>query len=643
MDRMRYLVDLLNDYAYKYYVLDEPIVSDGEYDKLYDELLALEKSTGIVLSDSPTRRVGGEPLDKFVQHTHIKRLYSLDKCQSLDGLRDWDNKLKKDAPNLIYTLEYKLDGLTLCLTYKNGEYFCASTRGNGITGEDVTEQVRTIKSIPMKIPYKGTVEVQGEGIMRLSAFEKYNKTAAEPLKNARNGVAGAIRNLDPKITAKRNLDIIFYNVNYIDEPEIVSTQEQCIEFLKNNNFKVDMLFVSSDIEKIIEIIEKVDKKQLDFLIDGMVIKVNDFEERARLGYTDKFPRWAIAYKFEAEEATTLLENVVWQVGRTGKLTPLAILSPVELCGATVKRATLNNYGDLLRKKIKKNCRVFVRRSNDVIPEVLGVVENDCGEPIKKPEKCPSCGTELVEDGANLFCPNEYGCAPQICGKLELFVSRDAMDIEGVSKKTIEQLYSKLGLNGPDKLYYLTEDDLNKLDGFKELKKSSFFAELEKSKGVDLPHYIYALGIDNVGKKLAGVLAEKFGNIDNLISADIEELCKIDDIGMVVASSIKTFFEKHIDLIESFKKLGINPSYEKKSINSPISGKSFLFTGTLSSLKRSRAQQMVEENGGIIASSVNKKLDYLVVGEAPGSKLNQAEKMNIKIIDENTFISLLNNK
>ncbi len=641
MDRMRYLVDLLNDYAYKYYVLDEPTVSDGEYDKLYDELVALEKNTGVILSDSPTRRVGGEPLEKFVQHTHIKRLYSLDKSQSFEGLREWDLKLKKDSPNLIYTLEYKLDGLTLCLTYKDGEYVGASTRGNGTVGEDVTEQVRTIKSIPARIPYKGTVEVQGEGIMRWSAFEKYNKTASEPLKNPRNGVAGAIRNLDPKVTAKRNLDIIFYNVNYIDDASLVTTQEQCIEFLKNNNFKVDMLITTSDIEKIIKIISQVDRNSLDFMIDGMVIKVNDFKERARLGYTDKFPRWAIAYKFEAEETTTLLKNVVWQVGRTGKLTPLAILSPVELCGATVRRATLNNYGDIVRKKIKKNCRVFVRRSNDVIPEVLGVAESDCGETIEKPSVCPACGATLTEEGANLFCPNEYNCAPQICGKLELFVSKDAMDIEGVSTKTIQQLYEKLKITSADMLYSITAEDLKKIDGFQDLKISNFLSEVEKSKSADLSHFIYALGIENVGKKLAGVLAEKFGNTDNLAAASFEELCQIDDVGVIVAGAIKNFFIKHQGLIEKFKQIGINPTFEKKHFDSPIAGKSFLFTGTLSGYKRSQAQNLVEQKGGVIASSVNSKLDYLVVGDAPGSKLDKAQKLNIKILDENAFILLLN--
>lgn len=640
MDRMRYLVDLLNEYAYKYYVLDNPSISDGEYDKLYDELVALEKSSGVVLSDSPTRRVGGEPLNKFIKHTHINRLYSLDKSQTFDGLREWDAKLKKDAPFIEYTLEYKLDGLTLCLTYKNGEYFCASTRGNGVTGEDVTEQVRTIRSIPMKIPYKGTVEVQGEGIMRLSALEKYNKNAVEPLKNARNGVAGAIRNLDPKVTAKRNLDIIFYNVNYIEDAALVSTQEECIKFLRNNNFKVEMLLKTSSIEEIIEKITSVNKRKLDFLIDGMVIKVNDFSERTRLGYTDKFPRWAIAYKFEAEETTTVLEDVLWQVGRTGKLTPLAILSPVELCGATIQRATLNNYDDLKRKKIKKGCRVFIRRSNDVIPEVLGAVEDDGGVNIEKPEFCPACGTKLIETGANLFCPNEYACMPQICGKLELFVSRNGMNIEGISKKTIEQLYLKLNVKSADMLYSITKEDLQKLDGFKDLKIDNFISEVEKSKKANLPHFIYALGIDNVGKKLAEVLAEKFKNTDNLAAASFEDLCNIDDVGPIVASAIINYFSTHRKLITNLKNIGIDPEYESISYNSSIAGKSFLFTGTLQ-IKRAEAQKMVEEKGGIVVASVNKNLDYLVVGEAPGSKLDRARQLNIKILDEKDFILLLN--
>lgn len=350
-DRMTELVKKLNELAYRYYVLDEPTVSDKEYDALYDELVRLEAQSGVVLADSPTKRVGGEPLKQFTPHTHIRRLYSLDKCNSFDELRAWFDKLKTAlgyAP--ACTLEYKLDGLTICLTYRDGELVTGATRGNGEVGETVTEQVKTIKSVPLGISFKGEAEIQGEGIMRISVLEKYNATAAVPLKNPRNAVAGAIRNLDAKETAKRNLDVFFYNVNYMDGDVKLSQTEQ-IEFLKDNRFKTGICFVSDDIEAIIAKIQEVDRASLDFAIDGMVIKVNDPAARVAIGYTDKFPKWAIAYKFEAEETTTLLKDVAWQVGRTGKLTPLALLEPVELCGATVKRATLNNYGDICRKDV----------------------------------------------------------------------------------------------------------------------------------------------------------------------------------------------------------------------------------------------------------------------------------------------------
>ena len=542
MDRMKDLVALLNKYAYHYYVLDEPIVADKQYDELYNELLALEEKTGVRLPDSPTRRIGGEPIKEFRPHTHLHKLYSLDKCNSYDELRAWDEKIKKVAPETVYTLEYKLDGLTLCLTYDNGLFTGAATRGNGETGEDVTEQVLTIKSIPLSVPYKGRFEAQGEGIMRLSALEKYNRTAAEPLKNARNGVAGAIRNLDPKVTASRNLDVIFYNVNYVEGTSIPSQRDN-IAFLKENGFKTEKLFTSGDMEKIIDEIESVNRGALDFLIDGMVIKVDDVTLREKLGYTDKFPRWAMAYKFEAEETTTILKSVTWNVGRTGKLTPLAHLEPVELCGATIRKATLNNYGDILRKKVKIGSRVFIRRSNDVIPEILGVAEDNDGKPIVPPEVCPACGAKLYEDGAHIFCPDEYGCRPQVIGRLEHFTSKECMDIRGISEKSIAQLYDNLGVRSIIDLYSLTADELKKLDGFKDKKAENFVSSIEKSKSAPLDRFINALGIENVGKKSAKDLARVFGSIDALAAASREQLLSVPDVGEVVADCIAQYLAK----------------------------------------------------------------------------------------------------
>lgn len=640
-ERMKELVKLLNKYAYQYYVLDEPTVADVQYDALYNELSALEKETGIVLPDSPTRKIGGDPIKEFAPHKHIKKLYSLDKCNSYDELREWSEKIKKVAPDAVYTLEYKLDGLTLCLTYENGYFNGAATRGNGEVGEDVTAQVSTIKSIPLSVPYKGVFEAQGEGIMRLSALKKYNETAVEPLKNARNGVAGAIRNLDPKVTASRNLDIIFYNVNYI-ESENIASQRENIDFLKRNSFKTDMLFVTADIEEIIKKIDSVDRKSLDFLIDGMVIKVDDLALRERLGYTDKFPRWAIAYKFEAEETTTILEDVQWNVGRTGKLTPLAILEPVELCGATIRRATLNNYDDIQRKKVKIGSRVFIRRSNDVIPEILGVSEDNGGKEIPVPTVCPACGSDLVRDGAHIYCPNEGDCPPQIIGRLTHFAEKDCMDIRGVSEKSIEGLHEKLGVRFPTDLYSLTRDDLARLDGFKDKKIDNFLASVEKSKSVPLDRFINALGIENIGKKSARDLAERFGSISELMKADEATLVEVDEIGDIVAESITSYFGKHGWLIEKFKEIGIDPKLNVvKSTGGVLTGKKLVLTGTLPTLTRTEATELIEKAGGTTSSSVSKSTDYVLAGENAGSKLDKARSLGVKIITENELLAMIN--
>ncbi len=640
-ERMKELVKLLNKYAYQYYVLDEPTVADVQYDALYNELSVLEKETGIVLPDSPTRKIGGDPIKEFAPHKHIKKLYSLDKCNSYDELREWSEKIKKVAPDAVYTLEYKLDGLTLCLTYENGYFKGAATRGNGEVGEDVTAQVSTIKSIPLSVPYKGVFEAQGEGIMRLSALKKYNETAVEPLKNARNGVAGAIRNLDPKVTASRNLDIIFYNVNYI-ESENIASQRENIDFLKRNSFKTDMLFVTTDIEEIIKKIDSVDRKSLDFLIDGMVIKVDDLALRERLGYTDKFPRWAIAYKFEAEETTTILEDVQWNVGRTGKLTPLAILEPVELCGATIRRATLNNYDDIQRKKVKIGSRVFIRRSNDVIPEILGVSEDNGGKEIPVPTVCPACGSDLVRDGAHIYCPNEGDCPPQIIGRLTHFAEKDCMDIRGVSEKSIEGLHEKLGVRFPTDLYSLTRDDLARLDGFKDKKIDNFLASVEKSKSVPLDRFINALGIENIGKKSARDLAERFGSISELMKADEATLVEVDEIGDIVAESITSYFGKHGWLIEKFKEIGIDPKFNVvKPTGGVLTGKKLVLTGTLPTLTRTEATELIEKAGGTTSSSVSKSTDYVLAGENAGSKLDKARSLGVKIITENELLAMIN--
>ena len=646
-EKMKELVATLNRYAYEYYVLDAPTVSDGEYDKLYDELVALEKETGITLFDSPTKRVGGEPVSAFSKHKHIERLYSLDKAVTFDALRDFDEKIKKTG-NLSpeYTVEYKFDGLTMCLTYEHGRFVRATTRGNGEEGEDVTAQVLTIKTFPLTIGYEGTVEVKGEAIIRLSVLEKYNETADEVLKNARNAVAGAIRNLDPKVTEKRRPEIYFYDVNYIDDGEI-NSQTDGVEFLKKNGFKVfDYLKVCKNIDEVIEAIKGIEtsRKTLDVLTDGAVVKVNDYTTREELGSTEKFPRWAIAFKFGAEEVTTVLTDVVWQVGRTGKLTPLGILEPVDLCGVTVKKATLNNYGDILRKKITVPCRALVRRSNDVIPEILGSTETfDNSVPVEKPSVCPFCKTPIKEVGANLFCPNE-DCKPRVVASIANFVSKEAMNIDGVSEMTASLLYDKFGLRDFSQLYQLKREDLLKLEGFKDKKADNVIAAIDRSKNCRLENFIFALGIDGIGKKTAKDLAKRYKSIDALVTANYMELFDMNEIGDVLARNIVDFFadEKNLKEIYLLRSLGVSPIFSEEIVSEKFAGERVVLTGTLQNYKRSEAQKIIEQNGGEVMSSVSKLTTLVVAGESAGSKLDKARSLGIKVIDENEFIALLNN-
>ncbi len=643
---MQELVELLNKYAYEYYVLDNPTVSDGEYDKLYDELVKMEKETGIVLFDSPTKRVGGEPVSSFKKHKHISRLYSLDKALTDEELFDFDKKIKKTGIDTKYTVEYKFDGLTMCLTYSDGKFVRATTRGNGTEGEDVTAQVLTIKSFPLKIAYRGLLEVKGEAVIRLSVLKEYNKTAKEQLKNARNAVAGAIRNLDPKETERRKPEIYFYDVNYM-EYDGVTSQLEAVEFLKNQGFKVfDFLRVCNDITEVKQAVDEieVERKNIDVLTDGAVIKVNDFSVRETLGETDKFPRWALAFKFEAEEVTTILKNVIWQVGRTGKLTPLGEVEEVELAGATVKKATLNNYNDIQKKKIQIPCRVLIRRSNEVIPEILGSTEFfENSKQVEKPTVCPYCKTPLQETGANLFCPNVL-CKPRVVGNLANFAQKDAMNIEGFSEMTAGQLFDEFNVYKFSDLYRLSYEQLSKLDGFKDKKISNLLASVEKSKTVELSNFIFSLGIDGVGKKTAKDLAKKYKTLENLSNATVEDLLNTEEIGQIMATNVFDYFhnEKNKEEIHDLIKLGVKineiSTQEKDGI---FKGLNVVITGTLSSFKRRDAQKIIEDLGGVALMDVTKNTNLVIVGQDAGSKKAKAEKLGIKIINEDEFLEMIN--
>lgn len=645
--RMRELVDVLNKYAYEYYVMDNPTVSDKQYDELYDELRKLEASTGEVLFDSPTRRVGGEPISAFKKHEHIERLYSLDKATSMEELQAFFQRIIKAIGYFPeFTVEYKFDGLTVCLTYNEGKFVRATTRGNGAVGEDVTAQVLTIKSYPMKIAYTGVCEVKGEAVMRLSVLEKYNKMAAEPLKNARNAVAGAIRNLDPKETERRKPEILFYDVNYIDD-DSVRSQLSGIDFLKNNSFKVfDFLRVCKDEQSVFAAIDEIEKgrKTLDVLTDGVVIKVNDFVVRDILGATEKFPRWAIAYKFEPEETTTMLRDVVWQVGRTGKLTPLAVLDPVELCGVTVRRATLNNFGDVARKGVKINSRVLIHRSNEVIPEILGTTEYfaDSAD-VVKPAVCPECGSPIEEIGANLFCTNKE-CKKRVVLSLASFASKEAMNIEGFSEATAELLYDKVGVRKFSDLYALTREQLLALDGVQDKKADNLLKAIEKSKNTELARFIFALGIDGVGKKTAKDLAKKFKSLENIAAAPIEEIISVQDVGDVIADNVFRYFADGDNLAElkRLEQAGVIAGYADTTVGDLFKGEKIVLTGTLSKYKRSEAQKIIESLGGEVSGSVSKNTTMVLAGEEAGSKLDKARALGIRIIDENEFDEMIKN-
>lgn len=642
-EKMKELVEKLNRYAKLYYEEDAPTVSDAEYDALYDELRALEESEGYSLKNSPTHRVGGAPQKKFAESRHLLRLYSLDKCKSTEELAEWYGKLSKTigrVPEL--TAEYKFDGLTLNILYSEGKLQKAATRGDGVTGEEVTAQVRTIAGVPREIAYKGTIEIQGEGIMRLSALEEYNRTADEPLKNARNGAAGAIRNLDPSVTAGRKLSFMAYNIGYSDRH--FASQVEMHDFLSAEGFETEGDFtVVSDERGAEEFCKRVEeiREKLDFLIDGVVFKVNDTALRDEIGYTEKFPKWAIAYKFRADEMTTVLRDVVWQVSRSAKLNPLAVLDPVDIGGVTVRRATLNNYGDILKKKVRIGDRVFIRRSNDVIPEITGVAEeNPEAKQVEKPTVCPACGAPVREEGAFLYCTGEH-CAPQIVSMLDHFASKDAMDIEGFSEKTAEQFYNELGIRTPLQLLRLTKEDIVDLERFGDKKAENLIAAIEKSKTTTMDRLLFALGIDGIGKKTAKDLTKRFGNFKSLIGAKKEDLLAVDGIGEILACNIADYFAdpENIAALDALFEAGVTV-IEADRKSGAFDGMRVVLTGSLPTLKRGEATALIEDNGGEVAASVSKTVDLVVAGADAGSKLEKAQKLGIKIIDEDEFRKML---
>ncbi len=658
LQRMRELIDKLNEASRRYYDQNESDISDDEWDAMYAELRKLEEKTGERMADSPTRRVGGAVMEGFEQHRHIARLWSMDKAQSEEEILAWAQRCEKQTndagglPKNSYCVEYKLDGLTVNLTYDGGKLVQAATRGNGEVGEAILPQAMTIRTIPLTIPFTGRMEVQGEGIMRLSELKKYNETAAEPLKNARNAAAGALRNLDPQVTASRHLDAFFYQIGYI-EGRSFETQQDMLAFMKENGLNISpFVRPAQTIEEALEAVHEIEQKRetLDFLIDGATIKITDMRTREVLGTTDKSPRWSIAFKFPAQETVTKLLKITWEVGRTGKLTPLAHLSPVDICGVTVKRATLNNYDDICRKRVRIGSEVWVRRSNDVIPEIMGVVWDGEGEApetdIQPPTVCPACGGELVklrEDGVHLFCLNRTSCRPQAIARMAHFASRQGMDIETFSTRTAGLFYDELGVRSAADLYHLDREKLVALKGFGEKKAEKLFAELEKSKDCELDAFLFAIGIPNIGKKTAYDLMAHFGTLEALMGASEQELVDIEDVGGIVAASITEYFadEENRRFVNRLLEAGVCPQmHAQQDAGTLFEGMTFVLTGTLPTLSRAQAQEMIRKNGGKTTGSVSKKTSIVLAGESAGSKLDKARELGVRIIDEAQFLQMI---
>lgn len=658
LQRMRELIDKLNEASRRYYDQNESDISDDEWDAMYAELRGLEEKTGERMADSPTRRVGGAVMEGFEQHRHIARLWSMDKAQSEEEILAWAQRCEKQTndagglPKNSYCVEYKLDGLTVNLTYDGGKLVQAATRGNGEIGEAILPQAMTIRTIPLTISFTGRMEVQGEGIMRLSELKKYNETAAEPLKNARNAAAGALRNLDPQVTASRHLDAFFYQIGYI-EGKSFETQQDMLAFMKENGLNISpFVRPAQTIEEALKAVHEIEQKRetLDFLIDGATIKITDMRTREVLGTTDKFPRWSIAFKFPAQETVTKLLKITWEVGRTGKLTPLAHLSPVDICGVTVKRATLNNYDDICRKRVRIGSEVWVRRSNDVIPEIMGVVWDGEGEApetdIQPPTVCPACGGELVklrEDGVHLFCLNRTSCRPQAIARMAHFASRQGMDIETFSTRTAGLFYDELGVRSAADLYHLDREKLVALKGFGEKKAEKLFAELEKSKDCELDAFLFAIGIPNIGKKTAYDLMAHFGTLEALMGASEQELVDIEDVGGIVAASITEYFadEENRRFVNRLLEAGVRPQmHAQQDAGTLFEGMTFVLTGTLPTLSRAQAQEMIRKNGGKATGSVSKKTSIVLAGESAGSKLDKARELGVRIIDEAQFLQMI---
>ncbi|MDU4257470.1 MAG: NAD-dependent DNA ligase LigA [Intestinibacter bartlettii] len=658
--RIEELINLINYHNEKYYNQDSPEIEDFEYDNLMKELIKLEEENPeLKRNDSPSNRVGGKPLDKFEQVVHKIPMLSLSNAYSWEDLKDFDSRVREAVGSDIeYVVEFKIDGLSVGLNYNNGIFESGATRGNGIVGENITKNLMTIKNIPLNIDEKGELTVRGEVYISKKDFEEINKIQEEqdqPLyANPRNLAAGSLRQLDSKLTAKRPLDIFIFNLEDINSKQF-KTHSESLEYLKQLGFHVSPEFkVFKTMDEIIEYIKywTEHREDLGFGIDGMVIKVNNLAQREQMGYTAKSPRWAIAYKFPAERKETKLLDIVVEVGRTGTITPTAVLEPIRLAGTTVSRATLHNEDYINEKDIKINDTVLVQKAGDIIPQVVEVIkEKRTGEEIefKMPEECPVCGepTVRLEGEAAVKCIN-ISCPAQIRRGIIHFASREAMDIDGLGESIITLLLKQGLIKDISDLYYLKKEQISVLERMGDKSATNLINAINKSKENDLWRFINGLGIKLIGTKAAKVLASEFKDLDKLMNATEQELINLEEFGQTMADSVVEFFkeEKNISVIEKLKEAGVNTKLiesDDADIPKIFEKMKIVLTGTLPTLKRNDAKEMIEKRGGKATSSVSKSTSFVLAGEEAGSKLTKANDLGIKVIDEEKFLQLIDLK
>ena len=650
-DRMLELVKLLNPYAHEYYTTDNPSVSDSEYDKLYHELLDLEKQyPEFVQPDSPTHRVGGKVLEGFEKYQHQYPLYSLQDAFSREELDAFDTRIRKDFPDVSYLCELKIDGLSISLMYEKGILVAGATRGDGSVGENITENLKRVKDIPLKLPSEVDMTVRGECYMPRSSFDAVNQLRQEngepEFANPRNAAAGTLRQLDTAIVAKRNLATFLYQEA---SPTSATSQEAVLNQLSKNGFSVNERHILvHSMDEVWQFIGQItqERDQLPYDIDGVVIKVNDLVMQEELGFTVKAPKWAIAYKFPAEEKEAQLLSVDWTVGRTGVVTPTANLTPVQLAGTTVSRATLHNVDYIAEKDIRKGDTVIVYKAGDIIPAVLQVVESkrQSEEKLEIPKNCPSCNSELIhfEDEVALRCINPR-CPAQIKEGLIHFASRDAMNITGLGPAVVEKLFDQQLVNDVAGIYRLTVEDLLQLENFKEKSANKLYTAIQTSKENSAEKLLFGLGIRHVGSKASQILLEHFHDLEQLAKAEKEEIAALDSLGMVIAESLSSYFAQegtHI-LLSELKEAGLNFTYlgEKVAADAALSGLTVVLTGKLERLNRSEAKKKLESLGAKVTSSVSKKTSLVVAGADAGSKLTKAQELGITIRDEAWLESL----